>query len=48
MAEHPNYFIQQLPFYSDKPLYPGLMFLMSLFGVNLVAASVLISSVGPS
>jgi hypothetical protein len=43
MAEHPEYFIQQLPFYSVKPLYPELMFLLNELGVNLVAASVLIS-----
>jgi hypothetical protein len=42
VAKEPQYFIQQLPFYSVKPLYPSLMFLMQGFGVNLVAASVLI------
>lgn len=43
MAEHPEYFVQQLPFYRVKPLYPDLMILMNVFGLNLVSASLLIS-----
>ena len=45
MAKSPEEFVAQLPFYSVKPLYPSLMFLLNQTGIDLVTASVLISRV---
>jgi len=45
VAGNAEVFAQQLPFYSVKPLYPFLMYLLSTFGVDLVLASVLIAEV---
>jgi hypothetical protein len=43
ISTNPDYFAQQLPFYSVKPLYPMLMYLLSRLGMDLVTASVFIS-----
>ena len=43
VARNPENFVQQLPFYSVKPLYPTLMLLLKWLGIDLVSASVLIS-----
>ena len=45
VASDPGALAQQIPFYSVKPLYPGLMHALGAVGVPLGLASVLISSV---
>jgi hypothetical protein len=44
MASNPDYFMQQLPFFSVKPLYPFLMTILHFGGLSLVDASVSISN----
>lgn len=43
IAGNPVHFVQQLPFYSVKPIYPGLMYLLDKAGIDPVPASQLIS-----
>jgi hypothetical protein len=43
IARNPDHFAQQLPFYSVKPLYPILMYLLSKLGMDLVTASIFLS-----
>lgn len=38
-AGNPNYFVQQLPFYSVKPAFPVLMLALNKVGMNLVSAA---------
>ena len=45
MYKNADYFSQQLPFYSVKPLYPALMLALNFIGVNFVSASVWISKI---
>ena len=45
LASDPSALAEQIPFYSVKPLYPGLMLTLGAVGVPLGLASVLISSV---
>lgn len=42
MAEHPDYFWQQLPFYTVKPFYPAAIALTSRLGINEIDASILL------
>jgi hypothetical protein len=43
IAASPVQFVQQLPFYTTKPLYPVLMTAVANFGTTLTAASVIVS-----
>lgn len=43
--ENKEYFSQQLPFYSVKPLYPALILALKSIGVNFVSASVWVSRI---
>lgn len=45
LASDPGALAEQIPFYSVKPLYPGLMLVLGVVGVPLGLASVLISCV---
>ena len=45
VARDPESFSQQLPFYSVKPLYPLLIYLLNRLGINVVTASLLISQI---
>jgi hypothetical protein len=45
IAENPEQFAQQLPFYTIKPVYPVLMMLGSSLGYSLTASSVAISQI---
>ncbi|HEY7132012.1 MAG TPA: glycosyltransferase family 39 protein [Candidatus Limnocylindrales bacterium] len=45
LAADPQALTEQIPFYSVKPLYPGLMFVLTSLGVQVGFASVLISAV---
>ncbi len=45
VANRPELFVQQLPFYSVKPAYPALMLVLHKIGINLVAAGLAISRI---
>jgi len=45
MADNSDYFSNQLPFYSIKPLYIGLIWLFHAVGVDVVQATVMVSAV---
>jgi hypothetical protein len=45
LAADPQALTEQIPFYSVKPLYPGLMFVLAAVGIQVGFASVLISAV---
>ena len=45
VALEPRAFVQHLPFFQVKPAYPALMFLLQQLGMDLVAASIVISKV---
>ena len=46
MAENPNEFYQQMPFYSVKPLYTGFIYAFYKIGIPLIQATVLPSLIG--
>ena len=46
VAEQPEAFLQQLPFYAVKPAYPAMISALARLGVNPVKASFMISRVG--
>ena len=45
VARDPQSFAQQLPFYSVKPLYPAMLYLLSKLNIDIVPASILISQI---
>jgi len=45
IARNPKYFKEQLPFYSVKPAYPSLLYVLNKAGIQPVIASTLISKI---